>query len=458
MIIFFSALLSILSIMIRIYTIIKGPMINAIGVITTMYVYLFRPLIIVSVGSTFLYANQYNPASYQNGWLYASTCLFMTTLGYVLFFPRIEHLQKLDRKLESKKVHFINKTTKKVFQYSVAFSILFLLLMFLSAGSSFLAHNRNAAMSAVNPTLRYLYPFVQLGAGVIGFYGITILLNSKKYKAGIFWILVSFIITMIIYQRGITVSFITTAVLLFFDYLRIKRDKISTRKKLKLFLIAMLLFVVILFSRDIYNTLVLGRAYLEARKNKYTENSSTMWDIIKIGLISRPDGDIVEVWMILMSYIQDNGLLYGISILRVPFALTSSNYRLRTGQKIGLDLINEYYSYDAYWYRKYGFNLNSSQELVMNFGIFGIFFSFFLGILEGMLTRRFYTRLLNGRDVLSEFLTYYGFGYLFGSFAAFQWFVFIILYGYVLAKIPLIRFFKFDASGVCRVYNQSKNF
>jgi len=294
-------------------------------------------------------------------------------------------------------------------------------------------------MSAVNPILRYLYPFVQLGAGVIAFYGILLILAEQKILGGVTWLIMSMIFTMIIYQRGITLGFATAAITIFVDYVRVKRKKINKKNLIKLLLLLMILFLLILFLRDIYSFIVTSTFYVNLNITNQVSEKGDFLDVIKLMLVSRPDGDIVEVWMILMNFLDEKGYQYGKTLLKIPFTLTSSNFRLTNNLKTGLDLINEYYSYEIYWYRKFGFNLNSNQELVMNFGIFGIFMCFFLGLLKGFLTSHFYHSLLRGKEVLLSYTVYSAINTFFGSFSGFQWAAFFLAYAYALKQASRVR-------------------
>lgn len=106
------------------------------------------------------------------------------------------------------------------------------------------------------------------------------------------------------------------------------------------------------------------------------------------------DGDILEVWTILLRYLSKNPPLLGKSLIGIPFTLTSSNFRLNTGLKTGVDLLNEYYDFKTYQYRKYGFNLNAAQEMVLNFSCPGVLFGFVSGLVSGLLTKWYYKRLI----------------------------------------------------------------
>lgn len=439
MLTFLASLFVIASLLLNAYSVVKGPFLNVMQLIIIPYVYLVRPLTIISLGTTILYSKAFNMNNYKIGWLFASLCLFMSSFGYFVSFPRIRGLARSPENSKPSSFSMIGSRTRRVVVWAFILSMFCLSLMFAVTGTRFLPHNRQTAMSAVNPILRYLYPFVQLGAGVIAFYGILLILAEQKILGGVTWLIMSMIFTMIIYQRGITLGFATAAITIFVDYVRVKRKKINKKNLIKLLLLLMILFLLILFLRDIYSFIVTSTFYVNLNITNQVSEKGDFLDVIKLMLVSRPDGDIVEVWMILMNFLDEKGYQYGKTLLKIPFTLTSSNFRLTNNLKTGLDLINEYYSYEIYWYRKFGFNLNSNQELVMNFGIFGIFMCFFLGLLKGFLTSHFYHSLLRGKEVLLSYTVYSAINTFFGSFSGFQWAAFFLAYAYALKQASRVR-------------------
>jgi len=118
--------------------------------------------------------------------------------------------------------------------------------MFLSAGSSFLVHNRNVAMAALNPIMRYMYPFVQVSAAFLSFLSIIVITVYKRVFSGALLFMVSVLLTAIIYQRGMTISFTVLGLLISFDAYRLKRT-LRFRVILGFLLVLLILFLVLVF-------------------------------------------------------------------------------------------------------------------------------------------------------------------------------------------------------------------
>ena len=432
MLVFFSIVFVILSLIIVVYSIFKGPLLNLMSVITIPYIYLLRPIAILALQRSLLY--KIDIELYKIGFFLASLSLFIYNLGYLITFPRLSKLKKNFKGL----VINLSSSDKKTLRWILIFSIIFVIAMFSIGGLNVLGPNRNASMTALFPVLRYIYPFVQVGAALIGFYGTLVFIVKKDKLKGFLLMIISFVLTSIVYQRGMTIGAISTAFFLSLDNIRLtKSKKRKLFEMLRILILFFLLFLLGVFLRDIFNFIVNGFSieYLYLRSN--TSNAQN--DFI-IFLLSRPDGDKLEVWSILMEYLQKREPLLGKTLLRIPFMLTSSNFRLKTNLKTGVDILNEYYQYETYWYKKFGFNLDTSQELVLNFGFVGVFYNFFIGILNGILVKRFYQSINRDGKLLQEYIIFYGVSYFLGTFAAFQWLIFSLLLLYILKRLEKINF------------------
>lgn len=431
-----SFILICVSILLEIYFALKGPLLRLINIVYLLYVYLLRPIAIISVGTSLLYPKEFDLNTYKLAWLLASVSIVCENIGYYLTFPRISRLRKefsahgsigdLTRRF--------SKTERNIFWLAI-FSFLSLSLMFLSAGTAFLAHNREVAMAAVNPILRYLYPFVQLSAALLGFIGLIQITILKKTFRGVITFLLGVVFTAIVYQRGMLISFVLLAFFLTLDLFRISQIVVEKKKIIKFLLAALILLVVLVLLRDIYNLIFSGQFLLLRLLEKREDGSPFM-----LLLISRPDGDTLEVWTILLRYISENTPLLGKSLLNIPFTLTSSNFRLLSGHKLGVDILNEYYDYDTYWYKKFGFNLNSAQEMVLNFSFAGIFFGFIMGLFKGILISWYYRKILFRSEPTKPTVYYQGLSYFLSTFSAFHWMVFYIVFAEVLGSLSRIRF------------------
>uniref|UniRef100_A0A7C4RXY5 Oligosaccharide repeat unit polymerase n=1 Tax=Fervidobacterium pennivorans TaxID=93466 RepID=A0A7C4RXY5_FERPE len=372
--------------------------------------------------------------TYKMAWLLAAISIICENIGYYLTFPRMKFLKK---DFETRNVNITQRfgTIERYAVWLIVFSLVFVLLMFATTGTSFLAHNRRVAMAAVNPILRYLYPFVQLSAALLGFIGLIQLMFLKEKLKGIITFFLGVLFTMIVYQRGMMVSFVMLAFFVALDFFRINRRIVKEKSILKFLLVILLLFFILVLLRDIYNLIFSGQFILL----KIFKESESGENPILLLLASRPDGDVLEVWTILFGYLSENRPLLGRSLINIPFALTSSNFRLSSGYKLGVDILNEHYDYDTYWYRKFGFNLNSIQEMVLNFHVTGILFGFLLGLFRGVLTSWYYRRVFFYGDPTKATLYYQGISYFLSAFNAFHWMCFYVMFAEILSILSKLK-------------------
>jgi len=439
MLVFLSIILVFLSLIMGVYSILKGPFLRFLDLFITPYVYLLRPIAILALGTSLLY--NINLELYKLGFFYASLSLFWGNIGYLLTFPRLSKLKKNFNGIESSISHPKNG---KIVWWTIVFSLVFLFLMFSIAGTDFLGSYRNASISALFPSLRYIYPFVQVGAALLALYGVLILTIKKEKSKGFLMIIISVILTAIIYQRGMTASAISSAIFLAVDNFRLKNtSKFSSL--LKLLVLFIMLFLIVVFLRDIFNFVMsefnVEQLFFSRFLAENTHNALFM--LIAV----RPDGDKVEIWSILMEYLKMRGPFLGKTFLTIPFTLTSSYFRLKSGLKTGLDILNEYYDYETYWYRKFGFNLGSSQELVLNFGFAGVFYSFIIGFLKGIVVRKFYYSITKGKNLLEQYLIFVGLSTFLSSFSGFHWMLFYLILATVLRIVSRFSLFKSSQGG-----------
>ncbi|MEM1973988.1 MAG: hypothetical protein QXN68_04265 [Thermoplasmata archaeon] len=436
MLVFFSIFLIIISILSEFYFLRHGTSLRLMNIPNLLYIYILRPIAILSVGTSLLYSREFDINNYKLAWFLASLYILFENMGYYLTFPRLKGIRTaipsngLSDFENSKSI----QTILRVNFWLILISILFLFLMFLTAGTSFLAQNRNMAMVAVNPLLRYFYPFVQLSAALLGFLSVVLITLYKKFFTGIFFFIISLFLTSLIYQRGMTIAFVMLSSMISLDIYRIKGE-LNLKKAFKFLLVLVVLFFILIFLRDIYNFVVTGQIDLFKSLQKNITNNSNQLLVL---LIIRPDGDILEVWTILLRYLSKNPPLLGNSLIKIPFMLTSSNFRLSTGMKTGVDILNEYYDFNTYWYKKYGFNLNVAQEMVLNFSFVGVFFGFVTGLFNGLLTKWYYKKVLNG-DFFRSTIYFNSFSYFLGTFASFQWMVFQLAFSEIITLLAKVR-------------------
>ncbi|ODN29819.1 hypothetical protein [Fervidobacterium thailandense] len=444
MLISISVMFILLSIVAEIYFLKTGPFVRLMNIPNLIYIYLLRPMAILSIGTSILYSREFDIQSYKLGWFLASLYIISENIGYLFTFPRLSKMVGNNGVISEVSVGFqdyeahqeeILRVIKSSIFWLVMFSTTFLLTMFLTAGTSFLAQNRNMAMAAVNPLLRYIYPFVQLSAAVLAFSAVILIFSYKRLFFGVSTLIVSLVITSIIYQRGMTTGFLVLAGTVAFDLYRLRRGKISLKLLLRYLIVLLFLFILLVFLRDIYNLFVTGQFNLFKSLQKSEFDNLNMFFLI---LSSRPDGDVLEIWSILLRFLSRNGPLLGETLIRAPLMLMSSNFRLKTGMKTGVDILNEYYDFNTYWFRKFGFNVNAAQELVLNFHFISALYGFFVGALNGLLVRWYYKRLRKGEFIKST-IYFSAVSYFLTTFAAFQWMIFEIIFAEILSLLLKIK-------------------
>ena len=389
-------LLSLFGISLLARSLVKTPSIVVLNLLTSVQALVIRPVAIHWNGGSEIYSSVYDPSVYARGWLAAALFYLTWAIGYG-WGSGFGHQELLVKSFQRSSNRFLLQSLFIAVVISV-----FVGAMLAVAGTSFLIGNREGAIATVNPVLRYLYPFVMLLSALGGFYAIILMFIRRPFL-GVALLVIFFFLTSLVGQRGFLITFALGAAGVI--YIFIKR---TLRQRTVLLATVALIISATALMREIIYT------FMDLRPEK--SESSAIQTYLR-----NPDGDYVEVWMVLLNYSGEHGQQLGRTILAAPATILPNDTRRSLGMLTGLDVLNNYYQPEAYWGLKFGFNVSLLQELFLNFGYYGLLLVPIAGYGCGRAVTRYYRRVSSGADPGAEFFLLFGIWTLSTSFAGLQW-------------------------------------
>jgi len=363
---------------------------------------IIRPIAIYNYGESIIY-DKLNLSNYPLA-LFISSIFFVTfILGFEFVCSKKMYIASFNKDEGYKKISNFD-------YFNIFICILIIAFLFKNFGLMFLAFNRLEGISAAFPETRYLYPFALISSALLTARGIILLFKYKTIFTGTFFFIFGSIVTTIINQRGFAISFVFIAFISILNY----RIQIKKSSLYFLLLIWFLAFVV-----------------RELPAKLFSENESTKKEFVSYSekIVSSADGDSVEVWVIILQYLEEKGFLYGKSIINNIYNIFYDNkYRLTNGIANGLDILNDYRFGTSYVELKFGFNVSTSQELYINFGIFSLPIIFIMGIILGLIYNKLLKNIYYKSDEIYESLPLFAIINIFSSFAGLQWTVLCLIY------------------------------
>jgi hypothetical protein len=367
---------------------------------------IIRPISISYFERSYLYPSL-DISKYPKYLLISSMLFQILIFGYMAFSSR----KKISKKVNPNYNRFL------IFDwFNITICGFVMFLMFKNFGVLFLAFNRIKGISAQFPESRYLYPFALLSSALLVGRGISLLLQHKNLRIGSFFILFGSIVTTIINQRGLAITFSIVA------GISIAQNKIRVDRNI--IFLALSIFFMAFILRGLPQYLL--------NKDSVTKQREESSYLEKIG--KSADGDSVEVWIIIEEFIERNGFQYGKTILNNVYNIFQDNRtRISKGHPNGLDLINEYWSGNSYTELKFGFNISTFQELYLNFSFFSVLFMILFSYFLARETNRYHSKIEYSEPVY-ESLRLVAVYNILSSFAGFQWTILMMIY-YFLYKI-----------------------
>jgi len=410
------------SLFIFIYTTIKVPSLNYFTIIFIIYGLILRPYAISINEGTIITKEYFNISDYDFGYFAASIFILVYSIGMYIGLVKLVVLKNAYKDYQ---IHINKKLENLLFILSIISCFIFLYI----GGTDILFINRETTISMQNPFLRYLFPFVivLLCASTIH---ATLAIFYDNYFIGISKIIVLFLITSILAQRGFFIIFIIIGLSLVMFY-----DK---KQIYKLKSIVILFFIVLtLFLKDLLVSIFI--------ENEAAINSYNFIDKI----LHRPDGDATEVWMLTMQYLKDHDYSYGITIINNIFNLITHNVRHSWGLDNGQDILNGFYGGSGYWDYGFGFNVTLPIETYLNFGFIGILVIYFAGFIMGRaIVYNYKSILVYGLDPALASLRLYAIWTITSSFAGLQWALIYYLAYKVLILIGYGKPIKLQTSNI----------
>lgn len=343
------------------------------------YSSVLRNMAISHLGSSILYSDFYSDELFLQAQILNLAFFTVLILGIFLTFKPYEFaFDNIGRS---------NYVRLDAFLSVLLFSIFIIILGV--GGSSTLAPFRDSSISAVTPSLRPIYPFALIISALVAARGFLLLMSDRRKIFALWLIFLGLTVTVVISQRGILISFIIVTAALAINLGRF-------RFALKVASIAIFLAV---FLRSILSIALVSAPIIE-------DSGSAVFniDLLAIILAARPDGDSAEVWMIASQFVESYGYLLGDSVINSPFSIFNSDFRRDNGFFTGLDVLNNFRDSDTYWSKKFGFNVHTSHELYINFGVFGLLPMFLIGLLVGKISNRYISGLSKGHDPIYSYL------------------------------------------------------
>lgn len=422
---YISLSLVLISLFIFIYTSIRFPSINYFTIIFILYALLIRPFAILLNDGTVITREFYNFNDYQFGYLISSIFMITYTSGMYFGMRKLFTLNKIIIKKEI----IINKNLENIlFILSIISCVVFLYI----GGSDILFINRETTVSIQNPLLRYYFPFVIVILCASTVHAVLTFYYGNLF-IGILKIIILFLITSILAQRGFFIIFIIIG---FSLVIYINKNQVYKYKSI----IILLLILSTLFLKN-----VLVGIYHDNQAQIQTPS-------ILERILYRPDGDVTEVWMLTIQYLKNHDFSYGISLINNIFNFMPHNTRHSLGLDNGQDILNGFYGASGYWNYGFGFNVTLPVEAYLNFGFYGIFIIYLAGYIIGKAIAFYYKSIfINRYDPALSSLRLYAFWTVTSSFGGLQWalvyyavYKILIIFGY--GESLRFKYFKINKS------------
>lgn len=305
-------------------------------------------------------------------------------LGYLL---KMLFFEQEIKKYDSKNINGVPRPYLGIFILLILMAYLFLV-----GGTQWLGNFRETVASKVVPSFRFIYPvavFVSFFLAISTYFRV-ISGRARKLEL-VLIILFIFVCMTLLNTRGWFLSILILYICFYFS------EKGFVLRKF--ILVGLIMFFVAFYMRSILNW-IFGSSVVE-------EQSQTLYEIILAKFLYTSSGDVIDTWHVVFDYVYDNGYAFGQTIVGNIGLLLPSSVREVIDLKPAVDIVNYYYRGDLYYENNFGFNINLSQEMFINFGYFGALLLFF----SGMLFRYFESRLflsenINTKTIL-EMCVYY---------------------------------------------------
>lgn len=397
--IWFLSLVNLSFLLILLVSAYKKPSILVFAVISAFVVFLVRPFAVLVHGSTIITEGFYSDINYELG-------LFIATAFHIIFYGALilfYHKKTKSRNLQ--KVDSIG-VSKNSILLTLAMCMLFLVGFLFVGGTDVLFINRSASVSVVAPSVRYIYPFAIVFLCIGAMQGAILFAQNRKVL-GTVLLLFYLVASMILAQRGFFIIFVVLGVTL---CLRVM--KVSIKSYVSLLLPFAFVLLAAVSSKEILVSFFASEQSLVSVQNESFSEK----------ILSSPDGDTTEVWMLATNFVNENGYLLGGSVVNNIFNIFSHNQRREWGVMNGSDVMNNEYTGEGYWDLGFGFNVQLPIELYINFGLFGLIPISLFGIILGRAMRQFDGRVIfQGVDPSWEVLRLYAIYTICHSLAGLQW-------------------------------------
>lgn len=312
-----------------------------------------------------------------------------------------------------------------VMAFSLVLGLASVAAMHILSAGRWLAVSRSEAITAAVPAGKILFPLAVVSLSVALAHALLLVFLQRKFKeksSSIVGILLTSTLLLVLYQRGFFISALMVSVALLE-----RQRRIGIRWT---FGLAVLVLLYVVYARPVVAWLFQGQPLAVSLEGLF------------YGLFLSPNFDTVDVWPVLLSYIEQNGFAYGDTLINAPFAILTPLQRLDLGYLTVVDLLNAYYWGQAYWDTRFGFNITLAQEFFLNFSWFGLAGAYLAGIATFLVDRFLLTRSIGLGFVaisLGAFNIYSG-GY-------FVWPLAYFLYTFVVLRM---------AKGICGAYSNEK--
>lgn len=324
-----------------------------------------RPILSAMSGGVSLYYFGSDWRIYNIGLIYQFIFSFFYVFGY-LSFP----YSKL--KLNNIK----NLVSLKSILNSFFIGVFAIILVIILSGNKWLPTMRFQTITSVVPFGKYIFPFAVVPLSLLIPMSFLFLKKGKRKICLIFAVNISgFFLLSLLYQRGFALfGFILT----FFLYERLSFNNFTCKKTILLLVILLLILFISIYLRPVVVFILSGVYDTQIT----TPRIGNLVDVMKKFFLMGANFDNIDVWTIVIKFVQENGLQMGRTFIALPLRFFKPQTRLDLNFKTAVDILNEFYWGELYWRTNFGFNVILSQEMYLNFGIL----SLFLGSIPGFIT------------------------------------------------------------------------
>lgn len=353
-----------------------------------------RPIAIVVNKGSYLYHGKWFDWD-----LYVFSLVYYTLYQFVFFFIFYFLNRRSDFKIQQHTEFSSNLCRIDLFAF--LFLVLSLAYLYVKYGLSILPSFRTSSLTTFDPSLRYVYPFIMVFSAALSARSTIGIITGSLVTRNVIYLIISLVSIVTIGQRGLALMFVFIGI----------SSLWNSGYRFKVLAAGFGLVFLAFFGRSVTNL------FSGSKIGDFSAGS------LLEGIGNRPDGDVVEVLVVVMKYTEEFGYKLGETLIFNLFSVLSNRTRLESDLVNGLDVMNMYYDPYGYEVLGFGFNISAVQELFLNFGFLGLIFVPIFALVFAWIYRIYnrYVRSDYSLGLVYGFLPVFGVFNLINSFSGLQW-------------------------------------